>query len=165
MKKTFFILVLICSLTSFTVPHKYYIALTEIEYKKDSKSIQMIMNVFIDDFESAINKDYNTILQLSTKKENQKSDIFIKKYLKEHFKISIDNNTKEYSFIGKEYEGDIVYFYLEIEKISSISTIKIENDILIKHFPEQQNLVKITINKNRKSLFLNKKNDKGLLKF
>ncbi|WP_435262688.1 DUF6702 family protein [Tenacibaculum sp. nBUS_03] len=165
MKKIFFILVLICSLISFTVPHKYYIALTEIEYKEESKSIQMIMNVFIDDFESAINKDYNTNLQLSTNKENQKSDVFIKKYLNEHFKISIDNNEKEYAFIGKEYEGDIVYFYLEIEKISSISTIKIENDVLIKHFPEQQNLVKITINKNRKSLFLNKKNDKGLLKF
>jgi hypothetical protein len=104
-------------------------------------------------------------LQLSTKKEDKNTDSFIKKYLNKHFKVSINNNVKTYNFIGKEYDGDIVYFYLEIEKISSITSIEIKNDVLIEHFPEQKNLVKATIKKERKSLFLDKKNDKGLLNF
>ncbi|SEE52704.1 hypothetical protein SAMN04487765_2953 [Tenacibaculum sp. MAR_2010_89] len=165
MKKKLFITVVTFSLFSFATLHKYYLALTEIEYKENSQSVQMIMNVFIDDIEDAINKDYNTDLQLSTKKEDKNTDSFIKKYLNKHFKVSINNNVKTYNFIGKEYDGDIVYFYLEIEKISSITSIEIKNDVLIEHFPEQKNLVKATIKKERKSLFLDKKNDKGLLNF
>ncbi len=125
----------------------------------------MIMNVFIDDIEKAINKDYDTNLQLTTKKELKDVDHYFSIYLNKHFKISINKKEHTYTFIGKEYDGDIVYFYLEIENIEQVNIIEIQNNILIKHFPEQQNLIKAKIKNNRKSLFLTKKNDKGLLKF
>jgi hypothetical protein len=163
MKKAF-ILFLILPLFSFSI-HKYYISLTEIEYKKETHSVQMIMNVFMDDIETAINKDYNVNLKLTTKDELKKVDELFLKYLEEHFKVKINNEIVTYNFIGKEYDGDIVYFYLEIENVLSLKSIEIENDVLIKHFPEQQNLVKASIQNERKSLFLDKKTDKGLLKF
>lgn len=162
--KKLFVALLIVPLLSFSI-HKYYIALTEIEYKEETQSVQMIMNVFMDDIETAINKDFDVDLQLSTKKELKNSDEYFLKYLKEHFKILINNQNFDYNFIGKEYDGNIVYFYLEIENILSVESIEIQNDVLIKYFPEQQNLVKASIKKERKSLFLTKKNDKGLLKF
>lgn len=163
MKKVLLTL-LILPLLAFTV-HKYYISLTEIEYDEKSKSVQLIMNVFIDDFETALNKDYNLNLELATNKETNQFDNHFYKYLKEHFKISINNNLKNYKFIGKEYDGNILYFYLEINNVENIKSIEIQNDILIYHFPEQQNLIKAKINGKRKSLFLDKKNDKGLLNF
>ncbi len=162
--KKLFVVLLIVPLLSFSI-HKYYIALTEIEYKEETHSIQMIMNVFMDDIETAINQDYNIDLQLSTKKELKNSDEYFFKYLKEHFKVLINNQKFDYNFIGKEYDGNIVYFYLEIENVPSIESIEIQNDVLIKYFPDQQNLIKASIKKERKSLFLTKKNDKGLLKF
>ncbi|WP_299161668.1 DUF6702 family protein [uncultured Tenacibaculum sp.] len=162
--KKLFVAILIVPLLSFSI-HKYYIALTEIEYKEETQSVQMIMNVFMDDIETAINKDFDVDLKLSTKKELKNSDEYFLKYLKEHFKIFINNQKFDYNFIGKEYDGNIVYFYLEIENILSVESIEIKNDVLIKYFPEQQNLVKASIKKERKSLFLTKKNDKGLLKF
>lgn len=162
--KKLFVVLLIVPLLSFSV-HKYYIALTEIEYKEETHSVQMIMNVFMDDIETAINQDYNVDLQLSTKKELKNSDEYFFKYLNEHFKVLINNKKLDYNFIGKEYDGNIVYFYLEIENVSSVKSIEIQNDVLIKYFPDQQNLVKASIKKERKSLFLTKKNDKGLLKF
>ncbi|CAM1340344.1 DUF6702 family protein [Tenacibaculum aestuarii] len=163
MKKVIIIL-LVLPLLSFTL-HKYYVALTEIEYKEDSKSIQMIMNVFMDDIELAINKDHNTNLKIATKNELPSIDEHFYKYLKTHFKVIINKEEKTYKFIGKEYDGDIVYFYLEIENVSLPKSIKIENNVLVDHFPDQQNLVKATVNKKRKSLFLSNNNDKGLLKF
>ena len=125
----------------------------------------MIMNVFMDDIETAINKDYVQSLQLASTNETKNVDALFYQYLQEHFKISINNQAKEYKFIGKEYDGNIVYFYLEIENINSIQSIDIQNTILINHFPEQKNLVKAKVNNIRKSLFLTKKNDKGLLNF
>ncbi|WP_422091215.1 DUF6702 family protein [Tenacibaculum ovolyticum] len=163
MKKAL-ILFLILPLLSFGV-HKYYISLTEIAYKEKTNSVQMIMNVFMDDIETAINKDYKVNLQLTTKNEFEKTDSLFFNYLNKHFKVKINSKKVNYRFIGKEYDGDIVYFYLEIDNVLNPESIDIENDVLIEHFPEQQNLVKVSLKDQRKSLFLDKKNDKGLLKF
>jgi hypothetical protein len=163
MKKLVLVAIII-SLCSFSA-HKYYIALTEIEHNPKSQSVQMIMNVFMDDIELAINKDYHTNLQLASKNEVQNVDSLFEKYLNEHFKIKINNSPSTYKYIGKEYDGDIIFFYLEIENITEVKVIEIQNDVLTKYFPDQQNLVKAKINGTRKSLFLTKKNDKGLLKF
>ncbi|REH47448.1 hypothetical protein C7448_10669 [Tenacibaculum gallaicum] len=162
--KKLFVLLLVLPLLSFTL-HKYYVALTEIEYREDTQSVQMIMNVFMDDIELAINKDYNTNLQIATKNELPSINEYYYKYLKTHFKVTINNKEAVYKFIGKEYDGNIVYFYLEIEDVSLPKSIKIENDILVDHFPDQQNLIKATVKKERKSLFLSSDNDKGLLNF
>ncbi len=164
MKKILLPFILIFSLYAFNA-HKFYIALTEIELNSEKQSVQMIMNVFIDDIETAINKDYSTDLQLNTKKENTKVDEFFLKYLKKHFYVTIDDKKCDYNFIGKEYDGDLVYFYLEIENIQNLKNIEIQNDVLIEHFPDQQNLIKVKVNGERKSLFLTNSNDKGLLTF
>ncbi|WP_299678001.1 DUF6702 family protein [uncultured Tenacibaculum sp.] len=162
--KKILILFIGISFLSFT-DHKYYIALTEIEHNPTNNSVEMIMNVFVDDIEKAINTDYDTDLQLNTKKEHQNTNSYLTKYLKNHFKISINEKQVEYNFIGKEYDGNIVYFYLEIENINEVKSIEVKNDVLVQYFSDQQNLIKAKVNGDRKSLFLTKKNDKGLLKF
>lgn len=164
MKKILIGFLLVISLYSFTM-HKYYIALTEIEFNSEKKSVQMIMNVFIDDIETVINKDFNTDLKLTTEKEIQNVDDYFLRYLKKHFNISINKKKYNYNFIGKEYDGDIVYFYLEIENIENFKNIEVQNNVLMKHFSNQQNLIKVKVNGERKSLFLTKGNDKGLLIF
>ncbi len=168
MKKNIFLFVgislLTISLLSFSI-HKYYISLTEIEYNSENKSIEMIMNLFVDDIESALNKDYNLDLQLNTKKELKDTNQYLTKYLNEHFKILVNQKAYQYNFLGKEYDGDIVNCYLEIENINDVKSIEIENNVLTQHFTEQQNLIKLKIKGERKTLFLTKKNDKGLLNF
>lgn len=162
--KKIFLSLLIIPLLSFSI-HKYYIALTEIEYKEDSNSVQMIMNVFIDDIEHSINKEYTIDAKLSYDDELKNIDLYFEKYLNTHFNISINNISREYKYIGKEYNGNIIYFYLEIDNVSSLKNIEINNTMLLEYFPEQQNLIKVKINKERKSLFLTQKTPKGLLKF
>lgn len=162
--KKIFLLFLIIPIFSFSI-HKYYIALTEIEFKEKSGSVQMIMSVNIDDFEHSINKEYTIDAKLTYDDEIKNSNIYFKKYLNTHFNISINNILREYKYIGKKYDGNILYFYLEIENISSIKNIEVKNDMLIKYFPEQQNLIKIKANNKRQTLFLTQKKPKGLLKF
>ncbi|TYP99158.1 hypothetical protein C7447_102477 [Tenacibaculum adriaticum] len=162
--KKYLLFLFIIPMLGFSI-HKYYLALTEIEYKPETQSVQMIMNVFMDDIEIAINKDYILNLQLASKDEPKNVDEYFFNYLKEHFKISINNQEMNYKYIGKEYNGDIIFFYLEIDNVSEVKTIEIQNDILTKHFSDQKNLIKAKVNGDRKSLILTKKNDKGLLKF
>ena len=162
-KKAYLILFII-PLLSFTA-HKYYLSLTQIEYRSEKQSIQITINVFMNDIEVALNKDYNIDLKLDTKKELKDNDVYFIKYLNDRLHFKVDNFSKKFNYIGKEYEGDLVFFYLEIENIKEVNSIEIENKILTKHFPEQQNLIKSKVKKKHKSMLLTAKNDKGLLKF
>jgi hypothetical protein len=143
--------------------HRYYLSLTQIKFKGESKSVQIIINVFIDDIELVLNKDYNIDLQLTTKKELPNNDVYFEKYLRDKLQFTIDGTQKKFNYIGKEYENDLVYFYLEIENINQVKTIKINNKILIKHFPEQQNLIKSNVGKKNKSILLNNEETSGIL--
>jgi hypothetical protein len=162
--KKIFLLFFIIPLLSFST-HKYYLSLTQIEYKSESKSIQIIINVFMDDIETALNKDYSIDLQLTNKNELKDNDIYFKKYLEKNLSLKIDTISSSFNYIGKEYDGDLVYFYLEIENVNNLESIEVVNTILIDHFPEQQNLIKSKVNKKHNSVLLTKTNDKGLLKF
>lgn len=162
-KKAYLILFII-PLLSFSA-HKYYLSLTQIEYISEKKSVQITINVFMNDIEVALNKDYNIDLRLHTKKELKENDIYFTKYLKDKLHFKIDDISKKFNYIGKEYDGDLVYFYLEIENVKEVNSIEIENKILTKHFPEQKNLIKSKVGKKHKSILLTAKNDKGLLKF
>ena len=85
--------------------------------------------------------------------------------MKEKLLFKVDGKTKTFNYIGKEYEGDLVYFYLEIENINQVKTIHVTNNILTKHFPEQQNLVKSKVGKKNKSVLLTKDDNTTTLKF
>ena len=123
-----FLLLFITPILSFTA-HKYYLSLMQINYKSEAKSIQIIINVFMDDIEVALNSDYTIDLQLTTKKELKNNDVYFEKYLKEKLDFKVNGIHKNFNYIGKEYDGDLVYFYLEIENINQVDTIYIINDI------------------------------------
>jgi len=163
LKKTYVILLIIPFL-SFSV-HKYYLSLTQIEYRSELKSVQITINVFMDDIEEAINKENSIDLQLTTKKELKNNDVYFIKYLEKKLHLKINNVSRQFNYIGKEYDGDLVYFYLEIENVENLKNIEVENKILTTYFPNQQNLIKAKVGKKHKSILLTAKNDKGLLKF
>ena len=163
-RKIIFLLAFSIPLLGFTA-HKYYLSLTEIAFNEKQQSIQIIMNVFMDDIELALNKKNNIDLQLTTKQELANNDIYFKTYLEETFFIKIDGLERTINYLGKEYEGNLVYFYLEILEVANFNTIEVTNRVLINQFPEQQNLIKLKKGNKHKSVLLTQEKDKSLLKF
>ncbi|MBL4605816.1 MAG: hypothetical protein JKY02_09220 [Flavobacteriaceae bacterium] len=162
--KKLLLFLIIFPLVSFTA-HKYYLSLTQIEYNKENESLQIIINVFMDDIETALNKEYAIDLKLTTKEELKDADAYFEKYLQDKLNFSVNKNNVVFTYLGKEYEGDLVYFYLEITNIKKPTSLSLSNKILLKHFDKQQNVVKMKVGKKRRSKILNKKNDKALLNF
>ena len=64
-----FLLVITCF--SFAPVHKFYVSVTEMEYVKEKKSVQIITRIFIDDFEAVLNTRFGTELFLATKKRSE----------------------------------------------------------------------------------------------
>lgn len=136
-----------------------------MEYVKEKESVQIIINVFMDDIEKALNTDYNIDMKISTKNEIKNANSYYVKYLNEKLKIKINQIDVNFRFIGKEYEGDLVFFYLEIDNIKSLETLEIKNTLLVQYFENQQNIVKLKKGNQRTSEILSKENDKAMLKF
>ena len=145
--------------------HKYYLSLTQIEFNNSKNSIEIITNVFIDDIETVLNDIHSKKFELDTKNELKDSDTYFNQYLQKHLAFKVDEKAVEFKYIGKEYDGDVVFFYLEIKDIPSVTKIEVENSLLIKHFPTQQNLVKSKVNKKHKSALLTKSNQIGILTY
>ena len=145
--------------------HKYYISLTKIDFIEKEKSVQITMRFFIDDIETTLESRYDVELDLATKEENKKANVYLEKYIRSKFEIIINQDIKNFNFLGKEYENDLVFFYLEIVDIVSIDQISVQNKMLFEDFPEQKNFIKININNFKKTFVLRKDNDKEMLNF
>lgn len=160
-----FILLLVLPLMSFSVLHKYYVSVTEIEYVKDKQSVQIISRYFIDDFEKLLRERYDTTITLKIPNEKDIVDDYIEHYLDAKLKLTINGVPVSFTFIGKEYDNDLMLCYLEVSGVSEIKSISVTNTALQDLFPNQQNVVKLKVNSRNKSFLLNKENPKGLLKF
>lgn len=153
------------ALFSFTSVHKYYVSITQIEYVKEKQSLQIISRIFVDDFEKLIRNRYDSNITLNNNEDEVIIDQYVKKYLLEKIDISINGQPKAISFIGKKYDDDIMYCYLEIENIASIKSFEIKNKVLFDLFDDQKNIVRTNINDKNKTFVLIAEKDKALLNF
>jgi len=140
--------------------HKYYVSVTDIEYAKEAKSLQIISRLFVDDIEKVLQERYDDSINV----EQELADTYIEKYFSKKLFIEVDNELKQFKFIGKEIEDDMVHCYFEIENISSIETIRVTNKLLFDIFDSQQNITHLKINNKKKSFLFIKDKSSGLLK-
>ena len=161
----FLIIIFIIPLFAFTSMHKYYISVTQINYVKEKESVQITSRLFIDDFENALKTNYDENIILAEKDEAKIIDTYMQSYLQDKIKLRINNKAVTFNFIGKEYEGDIVRCYLEVEHVKSIESFLITNSVLFDLQKDQQNIVKTNINSKNKSVILTYNNPNALLKF
>jgi hypothetical protein len=150
---------------AFTTTHKFYTSVTQVEYIKEKQSVQIITRIFIDDLEALLRKRYDEDITLEASKDEKQIDSYIERYLKSKIQVNINSTPENLVFVGKEYEDDIVYCYLEIKDVSAIHTFEISNQVFFDLFDEQQNIVKTNINSKHKSFILIHENDKGMLNF
>jgi len=152
-------------LMSSSIKHEYYVSVTKIEHSKEQNSLQIINQVFIDDFEKLLRERYDESITLQTENESSIVETYIQRYLSDKLKININGEDVSYKFIGKEYKDDIVYCYLEVENISIVKSIEVTNKVLFDVFEEQQNIVRLKLNDKNKSFLLIPANDTCVLNF
>jgi len=152
-------------LLSFSSAHKYYVSVTNIAYSKDDSAFQVTSRVFIDDLDKLLKERYDIEAKLATSKESKLADEYIEKYFRTKFAIELDGKPVQYNFLGKRYDNDMVICYLEIPnvKLSETKSMTIQNEVLMDLFDDQQNIVHVKWNGNKKSFMLIRQNNKGML--
>lgn len=159
------LLIVLLPLLAFSGFHKYYISVTEVDYVQQKQSVQITTRIFIDDFEKVLRERYNESIVLAGKEETKDVNKYIETYLRSKFKVRINDNDVNFSFIGKEYDIDIIQCYIEIQNVKQINSIEISNEVLFDLFEDQQNMIKTKINSKQKSFLLNQNNKTAVLNF
>ena len=150
---------------STTNNHEYYVSVTQVEYSKKAQSLQIISQIFINDFETLLRKRYDENITLDTEQEDEVVETYMKRYLADKLKFSVNGSPVSFKFIGKEYKEDITYCYLEVENVSNIKSIGVTNQLLFDVFADQQNILRLKLLGKNKSFLLVPENDSCLLNF
>lgn len=146
--------------------HPIHISVTDIQYREERKSLEIILRVFVDDLELSIrNKRAEPELDILEPRNGLSTKEMVVDYLKDKFKIYLDNKQQVYNFLGYEMEGEAMVCYIEVEKVKKWQQIKVHNSIITETYDDQNNLVHVTVNKKVKSLRLTRQKPEGTLSF
>lgn len=145
--------------------HKFYVSTTNIEFVEEKQTIQVITKIFTEDVEQALQQRYGASVRLDSKKETEADEGFLKKYVLQKLKINVNGNPVTLQYIGKEYDIDIVKLFFEVEDVSELHSIEIENKVLFDLFSDQKNIIHIKTANRKENLVLDRDRPKGLLNF
>jgi hypothetical protein len=156
--RLFTLCMLLSGLSSLTFRHAFHTSITEIRLNTKEKTYEISVRLFTDDLQTALSKDNaNQKFKLESKDKN---DVFVEKYIKKHFGfVSPKNLRKNYTYIGKEQEGDATWIYIEMPANESLNNFKLQHDTLIETYDDQVNIVNIFLQNQKKSFIFNE-NDK-----
>jgi len=154
LKALFFILLLA------TAPvHKFYLSLTEIKYNTENGHLEIASKIFIDDLESAVEG-----LNVADQTDEKTSDL-IGNYLLNKTAISINKNTVDLNYLGFEIDDDVVWCYLESDKVKKPKSVRLEFNMLLDEIETQTNVIHFDLNKDIQTLFLKDDQRVGVLGF
>ncbi len=142
---------IICSSFVF---HKFYVSVTQIDYVPNKKRIEITSRIFIDDLEKALSKKHQRKPNITSSNELPEAEEWIKTYIKEKIKVSINKKPQVIEYLAKEVEGDVLIIYTKIAISKKINTFDIYNALLTEVYTDQQNIVHINVNSNKRSILL-----------
>ncbi|HET9486340.1 MAG TPA: DUF6702 family protein [Chryseosolibacter sp.] len=146
--------------------HPIHVSVTEIEFDEKDQALEVMMRVFIDDLELTLrNSHKEPELDIFHPKNGMTTDQLVGDYLKDHFKISLDNSLQKTNYLGHEREGEAFIFYIEVPGVKKWKTITIHNDIIMATHDDQSNLVHVYVNERVKSLRLTRNTPADKLTF
>ena len=91
--------------------HPIHVSVTEIEFDEKDKALEIMMRVFIDDYELAMRKHLNQPeLDILNPTNGMTIDQMTASYLKNHFRINLDTKAHNVNYLGHEREGDAFIF-------------------------------------------------------
>lgn len=134
--------------------HPFHISVTDIEYDREVKSIEIAQKIFIDDFEEALVAFSQSKINLLVKSQEDANNDLIGRYLAEKLNIEINGKPVEAEFLGSQLDSDAIWCFLEVSKVKKLKSIQIKNTLFFELFDDQMNLVHIKKDGEIKSMRL-----------
>lgn len=128
-----------CLLPSLGAAHTFHTSLTRVDYNAAEKTVEITIQVFAHDLETAIEKRAGKKVNLEKSPDATK---LILGYLND--KLALKNKNAEalkLAWVGKEQSADSVWLYVEAKSPESLEHGSLENRLFFELHKDQVNLV------------------------
>ncbi len=133
------------------IGHPFYVSITSVDFNPSKKRVEVSCRLFYDDLEVALKNQLGQHIDVIHPKNKAAADSAISKYIRQNFKINVNNQPRNLRYVGYEIEEDVAWCYLEVSDVPAISRLDIVNQLLFKDFKNQSNIMHIKINNTKKS--------------
>lgn len=131
--------------------HPLHISTTDVTYNAQDNKLEVICTIFVDDFESALAKEYHAQPDLLKPAARAAAEELIKKYIATHVLLKPNQTAVSLNYLGYEIKDAAVNIYLESAKTPAFKKIDVDISLLHNLYQDQINIVHITVNGVRKS--------------
>lgn len=152
-KLKYTLLLLCCAFFSVEagVKHPLHVSTTEVSFNAKDKTLEISCKIFSDDFEAILAKVYKQKTDLSNPNMKTAMDELVKKYLLSHLQLKANGKAVTMSYVGFEIDHEATNIYLEVEKVTAMKSVEVNDTILYDMFDDQMSIVHIVKGANRKS--------------
>lgn len=154
MKNGFWILVVASVFFGFMAPHAFHVSVTEIKHNPVEKTLEISTNLFTEDIETALRKDYKEKVEVLAPRDSVKTHQLLEKYFRKHLQLTHKDKKLEFEFLGFEKISDRIWCYMEVRQAESPDPPCVINTLLFEHIKEQTNMIHFTNSAGRKSIRL-----------
>jgi hypothetical protein len=146
--------------------HDFHVSICEVEYDQQRKALEVTHKLFLDDLEQSLIKwSGNTDIDVINAEDSTAFQELLRKYLLENFAVKANEKNLNMVYLGAEIEGDIMYAFIDIVDLKKFRSLEIRNTIFMNLFADQTNIVHVEVDKDTKSLKLNKRSPEGKLEY
>jgi hypothetical protein len=134
--------------------HPFHVSTIEINHNPADRTLEISCRIFTDDFETALNKQFNTKADFSDQRLKQNMDSLVRKYVVNRLQLKADGKAVTMSYLGFEKESEAVYAYLQVDNIAAVKKLEAVNSIMHNIFDDQINIMHVVVGGKRKSIKL-----------
>ena len=149
----------------FTVPHPFYVSVTEINHNAATKSLEISCKFFAEDLEKILEKDYKTTLDMTAAKDKATFDKLIPDYVAKRLALVADGKPVVLHYVGFEKEKESAFAYFEVENIAVVKSINATNSLLHDFIDQQINIMHVVVGGKRQSTKLDYPETKASFSF
>ncbi len=131
--------------------HPLHVSTTEINFNAKEKSLEITCRIFTDDFENVLAQQFKAKTDLSKPAMHKAMDELVKKYMNLHLQYLLNGKAAKASYVGFEKDNEATNVYLEIDNVSALNTLTVNNSILYDLFDDQMSILHVEKGGIRKS--------------
>ncbi len=139
----------------FLFGHPIKMTTGKITYNTDSKKLELVINFFLDDFSKCMQDVYRVPAEMFLE-INEETSAYIVDYIQKKLHIAINNKKLSIEYNTMSFIEDNVLqvkLYINIQKITYIETLEIQNELLLEVFNDQSNIIHVQIDPEAKTSF------------
>ena len=145
--------------------HDFHTSWMNITYEEKTKTFNASLHTDTEHLEACLSVFSSKEIHLDSKITAEQK-IIIEDYLNENFSMSIDEKNKNLTVSAIEVNFAETFIHLNpIKHQKKVSSIAIENLLLVKQFPNQKNMVQINYEGLKYSMLLNGKKTSSTIFF